>query len=119
MAWNTGAGGNNKMTHEQFKTVFNELINKCDAILNVKSAEYSTDSDKLHNFYTAAALTGENPVKALGGMMLKHTVSVYDMMRDTDNGKRFDLAKWEEKIIDSINYLILLRAVLVDMGDAG
>ena len=100
------------MTHERFESVFNELINKCNAILNVKSAEYSTEADKLHNFYTAAALTGEHPVKALGGMMLKHTVSVYDMMRDTDNGKRFDLAKWEEKIIDSINYLILLRAIL-------
>ena len=42
-------------------------------------------------------------------MMAKHTVSVYDMCNIGDN---YPLELWSEKITDSINYLILLRALV-------
>ena len=43
-------------------------------------------------------------------MMAKHIISIYDMCF-TDQ-KTFELAVWEEKITDSLNYLFLLKAVI-------
>lgn len=43
--------------------------------------------------------------------MAKHTVSIYDMSRANE---AFPLELWDEKITDHINYLILLRALLVE-----
>ncbi|MEG0778488.1 MAG: hypothetical protein RSG55_06545 [Oscillospiraceae bacterium] len=80
-------------------------------VLATKAKEYATD-DRLHNFKAAAALQRETPVKALGGMMVKHTVSVYDLIHDTEAGLDVPLALWQEKICDSINYLFLLWALV-------
>lgn len=80
-----------------------------------KTAEYATE-DRLHNFRVAAAVEGITPRQALAGMMAKHTMSVYDMCRAGD----YSLDQWAEKITDSINYLLLLWALVVDEeeGDA-
>ena len=52
------------------------------------------------------------PVGALSGMMCKHTVSIYDLINGYEEGRAIEPELWDEKIIDNINYLILLRAVL-------
>lgn len=44
-------------------------------------------------------------------MMVKHTVSIYDMV---ERGEQFPLEIWGEKITDHLNYLILLKAVLIE-----
>ena len=59
----------------------------------------------------AAGLQGCLPREALGGMMAKHTVSVYDMINSCDT---FPIALWDEKITDHINYLLLLKAIVVE-----
>ena len=51
-------------------------------------------------------------MKALGGMMVKHTVSVYDLIHDHESGADIPVELWAEKITDSINYLFLLWALL-------
>ena len=68
--------------------------------------------DRLHNFKVAGKLQKCTPVKALGGMMAKHTVSVYDLIDDYEQGKAISKEMWAEKIGDSINYLLLLTALL-------
>ena len=50
--------------------------------------------------------------KALAGMMVKHTVSIYDMINNPDT--TYDMDVWNEKITDHINYLLLLRAVVIE-----
>ena len=45
-------------------------------------------------------------------MMAKHTVSVYDLIEDYEQGKEISPKMWAEKIGDSINYLLLLTALL-------
>jgi hypothetical protein len=47
--------------------------------------------------------------QALGGMMAKHTISIYDMI---DTGNDYPMALWDEKITDHLNYLLLLKAVV-------
>lgn len=96
------------MTDKQFDKVVDEQLKKCNSVLFAKACEYAT-ADRLHNFKVAAGLQNCTPEQALGGMMAKHTVSVYDMIRD---GRQHNLELWDEKITDSINYLLLLRALV-------
>lgn len=99
------------MQAEQFENVINNRIETCKSVLCNKAEEYATD-DRLHNFKVAGELQKCTPVKALGGMMSKHTVSVYDLIEDYEQGKVISKEMWAEKIGDSINYLLLLTALL-------
>lgn len=67
--------------------------------------------DYLSCFKHAGEIAGVSPVEALRGFMLKHTASIYDMLRDP---RAYTMDKWNEKIFDHINYLILLRALLLE-----
>ena len=53
-------------------------------------------------------------IKALGVMMCKHTVSVYDLINDFEQGKNISIDLWNEKIGNSINYLLLLNAMVIE-----
>lgn len=83
-------------------------------VLAEKAKEYATD-DRLHNFKAAANLQRTDPVSALGGMMVKHTVSLYDLIHDQAAGAQIPLELWQEKITDHINYCFLLWALLNDV----
>lgn len=99
------------MTHEAFERVLQEQLSLCTDILCRKSKEYSSQEDKLHNFKNAAGLQGVTQIQALSGMMAKHTISIYDMCM---SGKSYPIPHWEEKITDSINYLLLLKGIIVE-----
>lgn len=99
------------MNAEDFNKIIHEQISRCEATLCKKADEYATE-DRLHNFKVAAGIQNCLPTTALGGMMAKHTVSVYDMIRGLEEGKSYPLELWDEKIGDSINYLLLLAAAV-------
>lgn len=80
--------------------------------LKAKADEYAADGDRLHNFRVAAALESCTMETALGGMMAKHTVSVYDLIMETELGRDVPKELWLEKIKDHINYLYLLWAMV-------
>lgn len=102
------------MNNSTFNKVTEERLQACIDVMCKKSNEYSTDNDKLHNFKVAGALQGCSDIKALGGMMCKHTVSVYDLINDFEAGKDISIDLWNEKIGDSINYLLLLNAMIIE-----
>lgn len=83
-------------------------------VLSEKAGEYTTDKDRLENFKKSGAWQGISPEKALRGMWSKHLVSITDMIDALDDGVPINFDKWDEKLIDSINYHILLRGLLVD-----
>ncbi len=95
------------------KKLVNNRIETCKSVLCSKAEEYATD-DRLHNFKVAGKLQKCTAVKALGGMMAKHTVSVYDLIDDYEQGEAISKETWAEKIGDSINYLLLLTALLAE-----
>ncbi len=95
------------MNNANFEKILEQQMNQCAKVLIDKAREYATE-DRLHNFKVAANLQGITPKQALAGMMAKHTVSIYDMCRDGE----YDIAVWDEKITDHINYLLLLRALI-------
>jgi hypothetical protein len=101
------------MLAKDFDNLVAEEFEASVEMLKAKAAEYASDSDRLSNFKTAAALRGVSPADALMGMLAKHMVSVADMVK-TPNDFRPDT--WDEKLRDVRNYTILLKGVLIDMG---
>ena len=106
------------MTQAEFNLTIEKQMAKCEVILGKKTKEYTGDNpDRLSAFKVAAAMQGCKPERALAGMMAKHIVSLYGMCyadRET-----YDVAIWDEKITDSINYLILLRAIIEEAQGNG
>lgn len=103
------------MQRAEFEEVLENQLAVVREMMVGKRDEYAGDEDVLHNFRNAANLTGETLEQALAGMMVKHTVSVYDMIA---TGEHFPLDKWNEKITDHLNYLILLRAIIEEKQKA-
>jgi hypothetical protein len=67
----------------------------------------------MHNFNRAAAMLGCCPERALVGMLSKHLVSVLDLVDAIEQRGELPTVKLlEEKCGDSINYLILLEALV-------
>jgi hypothetical protein len=98
------------VNQEVFDELLEDQINRIRSVLATKAKEYSTE-DKLHNFKEAAVFGKSTMRHALAGMMMKHTVSLYDMCNSSNFS---DLDTWDEKITDHINYLILLKAVVLE-----
>lgn len=99
------------MNGTEFNKVVEEQIQHCKDLLISKGTEYKSTVDRFHTFDVAAELQNCSSRQALAGMMAKHTVSVYDMCQGEDT---YSLDRWEEKITDSINYLLLLKAMVID-----
>ena len=103
------------MNTSEFNAMFEHTVQMCRETLCHKADEYADgDDDRLHNFHQAAHLQGGTAVSALAGMMVKHTVSVYDLIRREAKGQAVSAELWDEKTIDHINYLILLRGVVAE-----
>lgn len=96
------------MQHSEFNDIFEERVNMCRDTLVIKAAEYATD-DRLHNFKVAGAVQGITPQAALGGMLAKHVVSIFDLIR---SAKPVSQTVWDEKLGDALNYLFLLNALV-------
>ena len=101
------------MRTEKFNAIIKERIERCIILLECKADEYATN-DRLHNFKIAGQLQDCTPVKALAGMMCKHTVSIYDLINEFEKGIDITLEMWDEKIGDNINYLLLLTALIAE-----
>ena len=100
------------MTLDRFNHVIVDQLDFCKALLFHKGIEYDNDeTDRLASFKAAGVLQDISPKEALCGMMAKHIVSVYEMCRSSDE---FSMERWTEKITDSINYLLILKAMVID-----
>lgn len=104
------------MDTKRFDEIIKKRIDLCKAVLCNKAEEYATE-DRLHNFKVAAELQGCTPITALAGMMSKHTVSVYDLIQKQEKGEVVTREMWDEKIGDSLNYLLLLDALIQERFD--
>lgn len=98
-----------------FNEVVEERINKIRQVLVKKEEEYAKGNDRFHNFNVAARTLNCSPERALLGMMMKHVVSVLDIIETIDDLSQPPLQIYliDEKIGDNINYLILLEGMLL------
>jgi len=96
------------MKTKEFDKILTNRLAQIKQILGSKAEEYAQDDDRLYNFKVAAMMTQTTPARALWGMASKHLVSVQDLVY----GKTAATTEMvDEKIGDTINYLILLESL--------
>ena len=96
-----------------FLNQLEERMKKCRETLSIKGQQYATEIDRFHNFNRAAKILNTTPEKALLGFMMKHFVSVLDILEGIENGKTPDLSMWDEKLGDLDCYLHLLDGLVM------
>lgn len=105
------------MTIQDFEILAKERFAYClNLMCGEKHKEYSRYDDKLHNFKKAAEIKGNiTPETALIGMLMKHIVSVLDMVDDLENYQILPSKRYlTEKIGDAICYHVLLEALITE-----
>ena len=101
------------MKTKDLNIVVDDTLHLVASLLAVKGKEYAPeDEDRLHNFTVGAQLQGITPKEALMGYLTKHLVSVADMVKDDLDDHM--MKQWDEKIVDVLVYMVLLRAVVID-----
>lgn len=95
---------------------FDTLVRqRCEALittLSVKGREYRRNNNEFHNFEKGGQITGQSREKVLIGFMLKHLISVMDIVDDLDKGIEPSPSAVDEKVGDLIVYLTILEAML-------
>lgn len=104
------------MTQERFSELIQAQMNKCLSLLSTKGEEYAPEvgtrvevGDRLAHFKQAAALQNIPVEQAAFGMLAKHLTSIADMCKTPD---WFTVDRWQEKLTDSINYLLILSVIV-------
>jgi len=106
------------MNVKDFNEMLEARIKKTREVLAAKNKEYASDVDKLHNFKRAGKMLQIAPEYALVGMMVKHTISILDIVDKINNNKEYPTKEMiEEKVGDNVNYLILLEALIKEHID--
>jgi hypothetical protein len=101
-----------EMTDAEFTVMLNERISSIQTILNGKKKEYATEQDRMHNFNQAAQIENSTPIDMAWAFLMKHFVSVQDIVKGFKSDVVTPRALVKEKIGDLINYLIIIEALL-------
>ena len=99
------------MKAQVFDQYVAEQVDVCLKMLVGKGEDYADtkEDDRLNHFKVAAGLMEVDQKVALIGMASKHFASVSKMCM---SGRDYSLDQWSEKITDSINYLLILWAMV-------
>lgn len=102
------------MTEEQFVKVRNKLLEDAFEISKAKGEDYRVgDSDVHKNFKAVAERTGMTPMQVLGIYMMKHQDAIANYIK---TGGQSESEPIRERIIDNINYLLLLWGLIRDQS---
>lgn len=95
------------MTYQKLKETVNRLFEDCKKVIKGKGRSYSSREDELANFKGIAKLLGISPEQVCLVYLTKHIYSIYSIVR----GEVYDTEGLRSRIIDAINYLVLLNAL--------
>lgn len=102
------------MTQEKFNAFAKNFVKQTTSVLYAKGKSYALNrDDRLEHFKRAAEYLSTTPKEACLAQLTKHLISIRDMACAND-GTVFSPEQWDEKIGDAINYLVLLRALVID-----
>ena len=104
------------MTLDRFNEIVDNQMNHCAKVLAEKGKEYVFSADRLDHFKNSAEEQGISPKQALWGMTSKHLTSLGRMCK-AENGN-YSPEVWSEKITDSMNYMLLLLALVTEEVEA-
>ena len=97
------------MTTPELKEFRNDLLSEAMSVSDFKSIEYTiSNDDRLYNFKHVAERLGITPEQALMTYVLKHVDAICN---DAKTGKQFSDETLRSRVIDLINYSVLLLAL--------
>ena len=99
------------MKTEQFNGLMGDVFTRIKAMSQKKQKEYQEEEDRLRHFRFKAKLRDRTLPQAIWDCADKHIISITNMI---DSGENFPLSLWDEKIIDNMVYLLLLRASIIE-----
>lgn len=99
----------NNMSDEEFEKIFDELINKCRDVLLKKNKEYSRNSNRFSAFDKAAEDYDMDVLKVWGILSDKGFSAIKKYCR---NKELYSGESIENRILDAINYLLLLYGLI-------
>lgn len=104
----------NVITVDIFNKLLDDITIDMKNTLGRKADEYAT-ADRMHNFKVAGLHLDTTPEKALLGFVMKHWISMLDMLNDIEKGKKTPSFEYvREKLGDIRNYMVLLEALLLE-----
>ena len=102
------------MTEQDFEILVEDTLSQIKETLIIKGKEYRRNGNPFHNFSQGAKKKGITRERVLDGMMLKHEISIDDMVDDIDVGVLPSVYAVNEKFGDYLIYLILKKASIMD-----
>lgn len=106
------------MKAEDFKEIVKEQFKLCENLLGIRAEDYAKHGqDRLAQFKREAGLIGSNDYFVCIALMGKHTTKLCDMVKALGKRQHYTKEQWEEVLTDHINYLLLLKGLLVDGGE--
>lgn len=90
-----------------------KLIRDMLDVMASKGKDYTVGTkDRLHNFRTVGQFTGQHPLDVLGVYMYKHISAIYSYIKSKGQNESEPI---EQRIIDAMNYLLLMHKMVCEM----
>jgi hypothetical protein len=86
-----------------------QRIKSIRSVIKEKGKQYGSDRDRLYQLNKAAMLLGKTPKQVCLSYMSKHLTALMCWIEEDSD---ISIEQWEEKIGDSINYLIILETLV-------
>ena len=105
------------MNGEKFNSFVEDTFDLLRTTLTTKGYDYDVDAareDKLLSFKNTAEQMQVMPDKVVGILLGKHINTLFTYIAEGKYPN--NPAVWDERILDSINYLIFLRALKYSVG---
>lgn len=109
-----------KMNIQEFQQTVVEATDKINKVLVAKRKEYTNNDDPFHNFRAATGVSLHNTKEAVAyEFLVKHLQSFKDIITfiEDKNYTNIDKVLLDEKAIDIINYVLLIRGMIIDRID--
>lgn len=105
------------MNQKEFENLFETTVGTCRSLLVTKGAEYAGSVDRLANFKRGSGDAGVSPLQVALIYWSKHVDSIKTYIRNDAAGVKQVLSEpIEGRFDDAINYLILMKALVVEGG---
>lgn len=104
------------MTKEKFLKILNNTLDKINSLFDSKNKEYAGEKDVFANFKKASSGISfhRKPEQVAWEYMTKHLQSIKDLI---ENGNYSNSSLVDEKIDDTIVYLLLIKGMIKENQD--
>lgn len=102
------------MNEKEYQEHISHLLSQCHAVGNAKRKSYANANDVLANFKQIAAATGMTKYQVWSVYFNKHVLSINNAIKYHPERPEDVSESIQGRIIDCINYLLLLNAMLIE-----